>query len=113
MSSVCGFHLFFFFSCTGIKYIGDPVDGIRFKMGQYKKDRLKHISVDLSQDDPESEDTVDLDARKNFKGNKMPEVEEPKKNGSIGFDLMSLTSRRGHYVDHVSVFFLKKNEDLL
>ena len=91
------------FSCTGIKYIGDPVDGIRFKSGQYRKDRLKNISFDLSQEDPEAIDTVDVDARKNFKGKKMPEVESPIKDRTLGFDLMSLTSRRGHYVDHVSI----------
>ena len=92
------------FSCTGIKYIGDPVDGIRFKSGQYKRDRLKNISFDFSQEeDPEAIDTVDVDARKNFKGKKMPEVESPVKDRTLGFDLMSLTSRRGHYVDHVSI----------
>ena len=111
MSSVCGFHFFVIesmlmnssFSCTGIKYIGDPVDGIRFKSGQYRKDRMKNISFDLSQEDPEAIDTVDVDARKNFKGKKMPEVESPIKDRTLGFDLMSLTSRRGHYVDHVSI----------
>ena len=60
------------FSCTGIKYIGDPVDGIRFKSGQYRRDRLKNISFDFSQEeDPEAIDTVDVDARKNFKGKKI------------------------------------------
>ena len=92
------------FSCTGIKYIGDPVDGIRFKSGQYRRDRLKNISFDFSQEeDPEAIDTVDVDARKNFKGKKMPEVESPVKDRTLGFDLMSLTSRRGHFVDHVSI----------
>ena len=91
------------FSCTGIKYIGDPVDGIRFKSGQYRKDRLKNISFNLSQEDPEAIDTVDVDARNNFKGKKMPEVESPVKDRTLGFDLMSLTSRRGHYVDHVRI----------
>ena len=93
------------FSCTGIKYIGDPVDGIRFKSGQYRRDRLKNISFDFSQEeDPEAIDTVDVDARKNFKGKRMPEVESPVKDRTLGFDLMSLTSRRGHFVDHVSIF---------
>ena len=67
---------------------------------------MKNISFDFSQEeDPEAIDTVDVDARKNFKGKRMPEVESPVKDRTLGFDLMSLTSRRGHFVDHVSMQF--------
>ena len=75
-------------------------------MSQYKKDKIKQISVDLSQEDEINVDTVDLDvknSKKSMKGKKSPEVQEPENaGGKLGFDLMSLTSRRGHYVDHVS-----------
>ena len=65
---------------------------------------MKNISFDFSQEeDPEAIDTVDVDARKNFKVKQMPEVESPVKDRTLGFDLMSLTSRRGHYVDHVRI----------
>ena len=75
---------------------------------------MKNISFDFSQEeDPEAIDTVDVDARKNFKGKKMPEVEPPKKDRTLGFDLMSLTSRRGHFVDHVSIVTITSSPDRL
>ena len=75
---------------------------------------MKNISFDFSQEeDPEAIDTVDVDARKNFKGKRMPEVESPVKDRTLGFDLMSLTSRRGHFVDHVSIVTITSSPNRL
>jgi len=74
--------------CTSIKVIGDPVDGIRYKQSQYDFNLKKLISLELKSD--ESIDTVDVDG-------KSPTI----KKQELGFDLMSLTSARGHFVDKV------------
>ena len=78
-----------FNSCTSIKVIGDPVDGIRYKQSQYDFNLKRLISLELKSD--ESIDTVDVDS-------KSPTI----KKQELGFDLMSLTSARGHFVDKVS-----------
>ena len=78
-----------FNSCTSIKVIGDPVDGIRYKQSQYDFNLKRNISLELKSD--ESIDTVDVDS-------KSPTI----KKQELGFDLMSLTSARGHFVDKVS-----------
>ena len=79
-----------FISCTSIKVIGDPVDGIRYKQSQYDFNLKRLISLELKSD--ESIDTVDDDG-------KSPTTI---KKQELGFDLMSLTSARGHFVDKVS-----------
>ena len=72
--------------------IGDPVDGIRYKQSQYDFNLKRLISLELKSD--ESIDTVDVDG----KDGKSPTI----KKQELGFDLMSLTSARGHFVDKVS-----------
>ncbi len=47
--------IFNFHSCTNFKYIGDPVDGIRYKMGEYKKQFSRVVSLDLKPTDEELE----------------------------------------------------------
>ena len=78
-----------FNSCTSIKVIGDPVDGIRYNQSKYDFNLKRLISLELKSD--ESIDTVDVDG-------KSPTIEKQE----LGFDLMSLTSARGHFVDKVS-----------
>ena len=97
------FHIFH--SCTGIKVIGDPVDGIRYKQGDYDINLKRVISLELKNDEilsiPESIDTVDVDT----KGGKTP-PNTPTREG-LGFDLISLTSARGHFVDKVRKYTLQ------
>ena len=81
-----------FNSCTSIKVIGDPVDGIRYNQSKYDFNLKRLISLELKSD--ESIDTVDVDG-------KSPTI----KKQELGFDLMSLTSARGHFVDKVSKGF--------
>ena len=78
-----------FNSCTSIKVIGDPVDGIRYNQSKYDFNLKRLISLELKSD--ESIDTVDVDGQS-------PTI----KKQELGFDLMSLTSARGHFVDKVS-----------
>ena len=78
-----------FNSCTSIKVIGDPVDGIRYNQSKYDFNLKRLISLELKSN--ESIDTVDVDG-------KSPTIEKQE----LGFDLMSLTSARGHFVDKVS-----------
>ena len=68
------------------------MDGIRYKQSQYDFNLKRLISLELKSD--ESIDTVDDDG-------KSPTI----KKQELGFDLMSLTSARGHFVDKVSKGF--------
>ena len=70
------------------------MDGLRFKVTEYNPEFVRMVSIELKKDDPD-EDTVDVKALKSLKSVNSEE------NGQLGFDLMSLTARRGHFVDHV------------
>ena len=81
------------YSCTSIRVIGDPVDGIRYKQGEYDLNNKRVVSMELTE---ESVDTVDVDS----KGDRALTNAKLE----LGFDLMSLTSARGHFVDKVSTY---------
>lgn len=81
-----------FFRCTNIRYFGDPVEVIRYKPTDYNTQLKRLVSLDLKEN-PQSIDTVDDDKSKGAGENKQ----------TLGFDLMSFTSRRGHFVDKVSL----------
>lgn len=74
------------------------MDGIRYKMRNYQGDLSRMVSLDLTSDQDE-QDTVDT---ANLKKS-VSKDGSLQRNDSVelGFDLMSLTARRGHFIDHV------------
>merc|ERR1712141_583495 len=104
-------------SLTGLRHIGDPVDGIRYKLKEYNFKDAQKVCIDCSKkietphdDNPDADEEskgIPKVAAKRSMSRSMSKKSNPKtpvtpvEDATIGFDLMSLSSRRGHFVDHV------------
>ena len=86
-----------------MKYFGDPVDGVRYKVKDYGNRESRKICIDcnrqISVDETDAQTPPIKGSRKSMKSPATPP--STPEDGQIGFDLMSLSSRRGHFVDHV------------
>ena len=86
-----------------MKYFGDPVDGVRYKVKDYGKRESRKICIDCgrqnSVDETDAQTPPIKGSRRSMKSPATPP--STPEDGQIGFDLMSLSSRRGHFVDHV------------
>ena len=81
------------FSCTGIKFIGDPVEAVRYKQSDYAKGMKRVVSIQNGDEsDIQNVDTVDV---KHF-------LKRSDSAAPLGFDLMSMSSARGHFIDQVT-----------
>jgi len=115
-------------SLTGLRHIGDPVDGIRYKLKEYNFKDAQKVCIDCSKkietpqdDNPDAdEESKDIPkvAAKRSMSRSMSKKSNPKtpvtpvEDATIGFDLMSLSSRRGHFVDHVKPMSKADNSGL-
>ena len=89
-----------------MRYFGDPVDGLRYKVADYGKRESKKICINCKKEIPNDDTTDSTNDTKTKKGSKKSNPNTPttpKDDGTIGFDLMSLSSRRGHFIDHVII----------
>ena len=66
------------------------MDHIRYKPGQYQPDLKRMVSLDLKDDST------------------TPSTPEKKDSYQLGFDMATLTSNRGHFVDNVSMLSKRK-----
>jgi len=83
----------------GYKYIGDPVDVIKYNVSKYKgPGRGSHFcDLDLSKDEVDN-----YDRRYQDEDNlSEPNQDETRRPVKLGFDLMSLNGYRGHFIDNV------------